>query len=204
MLPQEVIDALNAIQAGLGEIPVPILGAILLGGPTLLWLGFRYFVVQARTEATGLASDDVPMYWICERCRSANEVPSSRCYACGTVQAETSGALQLVAGDRLIVVDGVPTVRELAPLDRPLVAVGPGRDPLRAEPGARSVVAAAPDRPAHDEPAAPVEPTPVGRRQRRTVVLGEGGEPVPHRKRPAVSRSGPGPKRGANGSDAER
>ena len=201
MLPQEVIDALNAIQAGLGQVPVPILGAILLGGPTLLWLGFRYFVVQARTEATGLASDGVPLYWICERCRSANEVAGSRCYACGTAQAETTGALQIVADDRLIVVDGVPTVRELAPLDRPLVAVGPGRDPLQVEPGARSVVAAAPDRPGRDEPA---EPTPVGRRQRRTVVLGEGGEPVPHRKLPAVSRSGTGPRHWSNGSDAER
>ncbi len=139
MLPTEVIDALNAVQAGLGEIPVPILAAIILGAPTLMWLGFRYFVVQARADAAR-AVDGGPMYWICQRCRSANEIPGTRCYQCGMEQGATTGALQVVAGDELIVVDGAQVVRQPAPLDRPLVAVGPGHEPIHADPGVRSVV----------------------------------------------------------------
>ena len=129
----EFIDALNAIQTGLGEVPVPVLAAILLGGPTLLWLAgsgtssCRPAKEAVRRPATTLASS----YWICERCRSANDVPGAHCYHCGIDQAETTRRpADRRPADRLIVVDGVPVVRELAPLDRPLIPVGPGNDPF--------------------------------------------------------------------------
>jgi len=213
MLPTEFIDALNAIQTGLGEVPVPVLAVILLGGPTLLWLGFRYFVVQARNEATP-TGDALVLFWICERCRSANEVPGTHCYQCGIDQAETRGVLQIVAGDRRIVVDGVPVVRELAPLDRPLVPVGPGHDPFAAVPGARAVTAldeeewaqeplferlADPDEdwslePEVEEP--PPAPVPVAKPPRRAVVVGAAEPTTRRRKRSSVSQSGPSPKGG--------
>jgi hypothetical protein len=215
MLPSEFIDALNAIQAGLGEVPVPVLAAILLAGPTLMWLGFRYFVVEARKEAAP-TDGDIAMYWICERCRSANQVPGMRCYHCGMDQAETTGVPQIVAGDRLIVVDGVPTVRKLAPidspLDHPLVAVGPGHDPFAAVPRRRKATAPAQEllvKPATapvaerssvspDVVQPPPAQGPVAKPPRRAVVVGaaKAKATAQRRKRSSVSQSGSSTKGG--------
>ena len=155
--PQNVIDALNAIQAGLGEVPVPVLARdparradpALARVPVLRRAGPEGAPARpATSRCTGSASAAAPP----TRCPAHIAMPA------GWTTQRRRARCSSSRGMSSIVVDGVPVVRELAPLDRPLVAVGPGHEPFQAVPAA-SVVAAAPDR-----PGAATEPLPLSQR----------------------------------------
>lgn len=136
-MPIEPSDAIENIQRSLDLIPPAIFAIIFLAGPTAAWLLYR-FVVQPRMRR--YAADGSELLWICERCRSANEVRSSRCYRCALEREAIVGALEVVDGDGIVSLDplgddddgglagpaGVP-VMATAARSRPPVAVGPGR-----------------------------------------------------------------------------
>lgn len=133
-MPIEPTDAIENVQRSLGLVPPAILAIVFLAGPTLAWLLYR-FVVQPRTRR--YAADGSELLWICDRCRSANEVRSSRCYRCAT-ERDAIVSLQVVDGDGIVSLDplddqehlaappvGVPVMAPTA-RSRRSVAVGPG------------------------------------------------------------------------------
>ena len=88
-MPTELLDAIRTIEAGLDRVPVLLIAIVLLTCPTLLWLGYRYFVVMARPPVIGADIDEEGgLFWICERCRSAGELHETHCYHCGLERVE--------------------------------------------------------------------------------------------------------------------
>ncbi|HET9520109.1 MAG TPA: hypothetical protein VFO73_03595 [Candidatus Limnocylindrales bacterium] len=86
-LVEAVIDVLSRIPSG-------IVVALLLGGPTAIWLILRLLNPRdARSRYGSVASDP---HWICTECRSLNENRNDRCYRC--LMARTDAVLPLLAG----------------------------------------------------------------------------------------------------------
>lgn len=121
-------DLFESLERAIGVPPAAILAIILLAGPTAVWLLYR-FVVQPR--ASRYTASQLELLWICERCRSANEVRSSRCYRCGLDrEVMSSGDLKVVDRDGIVTLtadDVVVPETGAMPSTRPMVAVGPGR-----------------------------------------------------------------------------
>ena len=150
------IDAsLRAFVAGIGLLPSALIAMALLGGPSAVWLLYRY-VVQPRTSRYR-ASPTGPI-WICAGCRSANELASSRCYRCHRELDETRiGLIDPGSGD-LITITGsaiAPTPPALSPdrladprpdiaARRKPVAVGPGKPKAERKLGAVAAGGSAP------------------------------------------------------------
>lgn len=140
-MPIESTDAIENIQRSLSLVPPALLAILFLAGPTVAWLLYR-FVVQPRTRRYAAGGSD--LLWICDQCRSANEVRSSRCYRCAMERDEIVGALQVVDGDGIVSLEpidddeapgspvGVPVMAG-TPRARPSVAVGPGRAPVASQ-----------------------------------------------------------------------
>lgn len=79
-MPIDPIQTMTAVQEAVGHVPAAVGAVVLLGGPTALWLFWR-FIVQPRRSRYPIGRSD--LLWLCARCQSANEVRSSRCYRCG-------------------------------------------------------------------------------------------------------------------------
>lgn len=174
-MPIESTDAIENLQRILSQMPPAILAIVFLAGPTVAW-GLYRFVVQPRSRR--FAGDGSDLLWICERCRSANEVRSSRCYRCAMERDEIIGALQVVDGDGIVTLDTEDDDEPVYPLGqpvtaaattRPLVAVGPGRG--QPEPAASE----------------PLEPAAARRRKPVSVGPGQNTSATPKRPRKAVS-----------------
>jgi hypothetical protein len=109
-LPLDVAELVERLRAGIGFVPPALFAVILLAGPTVGWLLYR-FIVQPRYQRM-LGGGDVDAMWVCTLCRSVNDLRVDQCYRCGARADELE----------LEVID--PT-----PLSRPrLTPVGPGLD----------------------------------------------------------------------------
>jgi hypothetical protein len=104
----DVEQWVTALRAGIGLVPPILIAIVLLGGPTSVWLLYR-FVVQPRNKRMG--GMDASSMWVCANCRSVNELRMSRCYRCDSP-----------ADEDLEVIDAHPT----GPIR--LTPVGPGLD----------------------------------------------------------------------------
>lgn len=193
-MPIEPTDAIDNVQRSLSLVPPALLAIVFLAGPTVAWLLYR-FVVQPRTRRYAGADSD--LLWICDQCRSANEVRSSRCYRCAMERDEIVGALQVVDGDGIVSLGplddedpvapaGIPVMPAPARSRRP-VAVGPGRRPAAAP-------LAAPARPdlsvalVGDAPRAPVAVGPgTPASGTASTALGAATPVVPARPRKVVA-----------------
>ncbi len=138
----------ESLQRGLTEIPPIAYALMLLGGPTAALIGYRLIVV-ARRATTSSGAEAAP-FWVCQSCRSVNELRLSRCYRCAVGRDSTdeievildqpSGRpiiAQVPAGSPFAVLavspdggsdvsSGVPVIAE--PTSAPdRVPVGPGR-----------------------------------------------------------------------------
>lgn len=154
------IDAsLRALEAGIGLLPYAIIVMALLGGPTAIWLLYRYFV-QPRTSRYR-ASPMGPI-WICMGCQSANELASSRCYRCHRKFDEARiGLIDRGPGELITVhlssIAPAPEPPHRLAKPRPDIAAG-RRDPVAVGAGRpdvhrpRRVVAVGPGRPDVDRP----------------------------------------------------
>jgi hypothetical protein len=163
-MPIDFSSLVESLQGGLGEIPPGAIVLALLGGPTAALIGYR-LIGMARRIRTSPDAEVAPL-WVCQDCRSVNELRLSRCYRCGlerdaAVEIEVildapagpPAPFEVPAGSpfaaRAADVQqrrGIPVMAEPAP-HRDSVAVGPGRN----------VVADTRETPAEDEPATPVE-----------------------------------------------
>jgi hypothetical protein len=141
--PSGVIEWLERTLAG---IPAALLVIAFLAGPTAAWFLYRYLV---RPRANHVDMGTLDLLWICERCRSANEIRSSRCYACGLEVDAMTGELEIVDGTGVTGSPGVgevgdmgdagsstelPALSPTAGSGRPPTAVGPGPRPTTPVP----------------------------------------------------------------------
>ena len=126
-MPVDPSALVNEILAGLAKIPPGLFAAILLGGPTAIWLVLRF----------SNPPDDAPrppepvreeFLWVCISCRSLNQELRDSCYRCHRSRTDESEP-------------GIPDLGRLpAPASRTEIApaigiaVGPGRtsEPLIA------------------------------------------------------------------------
>jgi hypothetical protein len=145
----DINAALRALEAGIGLLPSAIIVVALLGGPTAVWLLYRYFV---QPRASRYRESPLGPIWICLSCQSANELVSSRCYRCHREIYDTGIQVLDEASNELITIEAPPTasvadpVRRLAE-SRPetatgrldVVAGGPGKPDVERP---RRVVAA--------------------------------------------------------------
>jgi hypothetical protein len=126
---------------GANAVPAALIAIALLGGPTLVWLLYRW-VVKPRSSRYQLSQIDA--LWICVGCRSANELRSSKCYRCHRELDETE--LELTEpGFRESVPTPEPTEAERPARRRRRVGPSPavaasGRDPVAVGPGKAPVV----------------------------------------------------------------
>ena len=126
-MPVDPSALVNEILTGLAKIPPGLFAAILLGGPTAIWLVLRF----------SNPPDDAPrppepvreeFLWVCISCRSLNQELRDSCYRCHRSRTDESEP-------------GIPDLGRLpAPASRAEIApgigiaVGPGRtsEPLVA------------------------------------------------------------------------
>jgi hypothetical protein len=121
LVPVDPVGLFEALMNGLAQVPSALIAAALLAGPTAIWLIARFLNPPdvAKRDEGGLEE----LLWVCQACRSINELRIPSCYRCHRMRAGEHAA-------------HVAPVAEPAPtLARPGVgiAVGPGA-PVR-EPG---------------------------------------------------------------------
>lgn len=180
-MPIEPTEAIETLQRSLALMPPAILAIIFLAGPTAAWLLYR-FVVQPRTRRYAAGGSD--LLWICDQCRSANEVRSSRCYRCAMDREAITGALQIVDGDEMVSLG--PDDEDLAPypLGQPVMAASTAHPPVAVGPGRT-----------RPEPTSTQKVGPVAEPGRPSVAVGPGKEasavPAQPRKVVAAGRAEP-------------
>ncbi len=118
-MPTELIDFIRTMQSTLHGISPALVAIVLLAGPTVLWLFYR-FLVQPHTSRYVEGGRDP--FWVCENCRSANAVQRSQCYRCG-FEPDAAHDIEVVVGN-----PADPDVRV-----SPGISVGPGRRPVFAQ-----------------------------------------------------------------------
>jgi hypothetical protein len=152
-MPVDPTALFNSILEGLAKVPPGLFAAVLLGGPTAIWLIVRFGHPPDGRKQQATATEEY--LWVCVWCRSINEDTRGTCYSChrsrleqGEPGAADPGSTPLTA-PRTWIAPGVG------------VAVGPGR-PAEAQAsgswlGAQRVGAARPDDEASDLGGEPAE-----------------------------------------------
>jgi hypothetical protein len=114
-MPVDPVALLNAILDGLSKIPPGILAAILLGGPTAIWLILQFGnPPEARTTVAQVSEE---LLWVCVACRSINKDLRDNCYRCHRLKTDESEPTA----------PGVARPPLAAPRIGIGIAVGPGR-----------------------------------------------------------------------------
>jgi hypothetical protein len=118
-MPVDPTALINAILDGLAKVPPGLFAAIILGGPTAIWLIVRFGHPPDGRKADPTAMEE--FLWVCVWCRSINEDTRDSCYSCHrsrTAQDVPGGAapgLTPLTGSGTWIGPGVG------------IAVGPGR-----------------------------------------------------------------------------
>lgn len=104
----------ESLQRGFEQIPPIAIALALLAGPTAALIGYR-LVSSARRTPVSTDVEPSP-YWVCQDCRSINELRQTRCYSCGLSR------------------DAVPEVEVIidAPIGRPTTFDVPAGSPFAA------------------------------------------------------------------------
>jgi hypothetical protein len=129
----------ESLQRGFGEIPPVAIALALLAGPTAALIGYR-LISAARRAPISTEAEAAP-YWVCQDCRSINELRLPRCYSCG---------LSRDAATEIEVIVDAPPARPTTfdvPAGSPFAAIGGNTDrggPPAPGPGV-PVMADAPD-----------------------------------------------------------
>lgn len=100
----------EAIANGVSKLPSALIAAILLGGPTAIWIIARF--VNPPDFAKRDEAVLVDLLWVCDSCRSINEDRLDHCYRCQTARSGEGTPLVVAVGR-----DAPPGIG---------VAVGPG------------------------------------------------------------------------------
>ena len=166
----------------LGNMPLAVLTIALLATPTLIYLIYR-LSVPSTSHGKGRSAAPATAQWVCPRCRSVNDLQSSRCYHCEFRVDD--------AGEDLLVIDSVTAKPIVLPApvvpEHVAVAVGPG--PAQTPAPVPFNVSSGPGVPVGPGPA-PTVPTavpsasvgPIGQPARTVVAAGSIGGVVGARR----------------------
>ncbi len=157
-MPFDLNGLIETLAHGVSKIPSAVLAAIILGGPTAIWLITRFVHPPEVVKPVEIVAQD--RLWLCGSCLSINEDRLEACYRCHRVRSAESMPVVIHGG------------RESSP--RIGVAVGPGAAegvpatgwlggdfvpmPLPSEARRQSEKTVAPEQPARSRRAAPQEP----------------------------------------------
>ena len=107
-MPFDLSALYESIMHGISKIPSAVMAAVILGGPTAIWLITRFVHPPEVVKAVEVPTED--RLWLCGSCLSINEDRHDHCYRCNRARAAES----------------VPVVIHAAPAPRIGIAVGPG------------------------------------------------------------------------------
>jgi hypothetical protein len=110
-MPIDLAGLYEALMSGLATVPSALIAAVLLAGPTAVWLIARFVNPPDLGMTEELAVEE--LLWVCPNCRSINEDRIASCYRCHGLRADES----------------IPLVIETAPTRSGPgvgIAVGPG------------------------------------------------------------------------------
>jgi hypothetical protein len=79
-MPVDPTALINAILDGLSRVPPGLFAAIILGGPTAIWLIVRFGHPEDGRKQDPSAMEE--FLWVCVWCRSINEDMRDSCYSC--------------------------------------------------------------------------------------------------------------------------
>jgi hypothetical protein len=167
-MPIDPSDSIQAVERTLNSLPAAAFVIVLLTGPTILWLLYR-FVVQPRTSRYAASREE--LLWVCADCRSVNEIGQTHCYHCSLDRAAITGPLQVFDGEGLVTLepeipdDGVEIIPVAVEIATPIEATA-----LGTRPGAAPTVAAAAVPPPAAAPTRPRKLVAVGPGKRRTTA----------------------------------
>ena len=197
-MPVDPSALIEAVMSGLAQVPSAVIAAALIAGPTAIWLVARFLNPPdvAKRDDGGLEE----LLWVCQSCRSINELRIANCYRCHRARSGEGVPLvdepeppRLAPGVGIAVGPGRPV---LAPANewielevtRASDAVDDGEEPVEVGPPAAGpaslmfeAVILEPRVKASSRPSAP-EPVPVVRRARRKSSSAGGTKPKPERK----------------------
>lgn len=95
-MPIDPSAIIEAVGNGLSKIPTGLFAAVLLAGPTVIWLIVRFANPRdARSRHGAVAAD---LHWICQECRSLNDDRYLRCYSCFLARADAVMPLLATTG----------------------------------------------------------------------------------------------------------
>ena len=77
----------ESLQRGVAEIPPVAIALGLLAGPTIALIGYRLIGVARRMNVE--APVEAAPFWVCQDCRSINELRATRCYHCALARDAT-------------------------------------------------------------------------------------------------------------------
>ena len=108
---------IDAIVSGISRLPSALVAALLLAGPTAVWLIAR-FMNPPDPGKRAVAGET--LLWVCEACRSINDDVVDNCYRCHRPRGAESGAIVVepgrirVPGVGIAVGPGVPILQPTA------------------------------------------------------------------------------------------
>jgi hypothetical protein len=105
-MPFDLSGLFDSINHGISKVPSAVMAAVILGGPTAIWLITRFVHPPEVVKAVEVAVQD--RLWLCGSCLSINEDRHLACYRCNRVRAAESMP---------VVIHGAPAA--------PRIAVGP-------------------------------------------------------------------------------
>ncbi len=123
----------ESLQRGLTGIPPIAYALMLLAGPTAALIGYRLIVAAHRSTTSTRA--EAAAFWVCQSCRSVNELRLSRCYRC---------AIERDSTDEIEVVVEQPAGRPITapvPAGSPFAALAATANPHPAQAPGRPVMA---------------------------------------------------------------
>jgi hypothetical protein len=145
-MPIDLNNFVETLRSGFGQIPPIVIALILLGGPTGAMIVYRLLRVARRMQST--APVEVAPLWVCQDCRSVNQLRLARCYRCGTARDDT---------DEIEVLLDQPAAHPASfqvPAGSPFAAPGSAASSRPSDAG--------PGVPVMGDPSLPVDPVPVG------------------------------------------
>ena len=120
-MPIDLSGFAESLERGFGQIPPIAIALGLLAGPTLAMVGYRLIGVARRMQTQ--PDIEAAPFWVCQQCRSVNELRLSRCYRCAS-KRDAVGDMEVIL-DRPV---GPPASFDV-PAGSPFAALGANLDP---------------------------------------------------------------------------
>ncbi len=108
-MPFDLNGLFDTVTHGIQKIPSAVMAAVILGGPTAIWIITRFVHPPEVIKSAEVTTED--RLWLCGACLSINEDRHLQCYRCERPRAAES---------QPVVIHGAPAAPRIG------IAVGPG------------------------------------------------------------------------------